>query len=430
MATPTNIIEEPSESLKYKTWVLKVSIHCEGCKKKVKKVLASIQGIQNFDVDLRLQRVVVTGNVDADILIYKLIKSGRKAELWPEISNNNNNNQKHKMSTGSRDNNKEKISDVQTINASPSGGAAGDKEKQTPGKVVNPATAEPSGVGADKVGKAEVTTAGVSPAKVNQVENTKTAGIVTTKVNQPETLGVPTSKENTTPVKKNEDGGAGSKVDAAGGGGGGNKPEMGPVGSSEVEKKSGGGKKKKKKGQNGNMSGPSQEQSCSQEEDEEAISANAWRGPHRNNNSVTPPPPPANNNPPRHLQNQFPPDCDIDYAPIPRMPIPPHGPIPHGPIPHGLTLSHPPPAGPVYVTSYNMAHPTPNYTTSYYASPTPYSSSSSYNSYYQEQRETRVEPPPPSYYYNDSYTRVVHQQQPLDSFEMFSDENPNGCSVM
>ena len=29
----------------FQTWVLKVSIHCEGCKKKVKKVLQSIDGM-------------------------------------------------------------------------------------------------------------------------------------------------------------------------------------------------------------------------------------------------------------------------------------------------------------------------------------------------------------------------------------------------
>ncbi|KAK1264790.1 hypothetical protein QJS04_geneDACA017830 [Acorus gramineus] len=34
--------EEPSEPLKYQTWVLKVPIHCKGCKRKVKKVLHSI----------------------------------------------------------------------------------------------------------------------------------------------------------------------------------------------------------------------------------------------------------------------------------------------------------------------------------------------------------------------------------------------------
>nr|GMD90942.1 heavy metal-associated isoprenylated plant protein 3-like [Ipomoea batatas] len=57
--------------LPYKTWVLKVSIHCQACKRKVKKVLQSIE---------------VTGNVEADALIKKLIRSGKNAEMWHEKS--------------------------------------------------------------------------------------------------------------------------------------------------------------------------------------------------------------------------------------------------------------------------------------------------------------------------------------------------------
>ncbi|KDP28127.1 hypothetical protein JCGZ_13898 [Jatropha curcas] len=74
----------PMEQLKYQTWVLKVSIHCEGCKKKVKKVLHGIDGVYMTDVDSRQHKVTVTGNVDAETLIKKLARSGKHAELWPE----------------------------------------------------------------------------------------------------------------------------------------------------------------------------------------------------------------------------------------------------------------------------------------------------------------------------------------------------------
>lgn len=70
------------EILKAKTWVLKVHIHCEGCKKKVKKVLQSVEGVYTTVVDSAQQKVTVTGNVDSDILIKKLLKSGKHAELW------------------------------------------------------------------------------------------------------------------------------------------------------------------------------------------------------------------------------------------------------------------------------------------------------------------------------------------------------------
>ena len=74
-------------------------------------------------------------------------------------------------------------------------------------------------------------------------------------------------------------------------------------------------------------------------------------------------------------------------------------------------------APPVYATSYSVAQPTSSHGTSYYASPLPPSSH-----VYMTEYETE---PPPSEYYNDSYP-----QHPSDSFELFSDENPNGCSIM
>lgn len=70
------------EILKAKTWVLKVHIHCEGCKKKVKKVLQSVEGVYTTVVDSAQQKVTVTGNVDSETLIKKLLKSGKHAELW------------------------------------------------------------------------------------------------------------------------------------------------------------------------------------------------------------------------------------------------------------------------------------------------------------------------------------------------------------
>ncbi|CAL9169081.1 unnamed protein product [Musa hybrid cultivar] len=75
---------ECAEPLKYQTWILKVSIHCEGCRKKVKKVLQSMEGVYKTTVDPQQHKVIVTGNVEADILIKKLLKAGKHAELWPE----------------------------------------------------------------------------------------------------------------------------------------------------------------------------------------------------------------------------------------------------------------------------------------------------------------------------------------------------------
>ncbi|RVW54635.1 Heavy metal-associated isoprenylated plant protein 36 [Vitis vinifera] len=70
----TSPAQDPPQPLKYQTWVLKVSIHCEGCKKKVKKVLHSIDGVYTTVIDSQQHKVTVTGNVDAETLIKKLNK--------------------------------------------------------------------------------------------------------------------------------------------------------------------------------------------------------------------------------------------------------------------------------------------------------------------------------------------------------------------
>ncbi|OMO81873.1 hypothetical protein COLO4_23389 [Corchorus olitorius] len=117
-------------ALKYQTWVLKVFIHCEGCKKKVKKVLQSID-------DSQQHKVTVTGSVDAETLLKKLTKSGKYVELWPETKPE----KKEKNKSGKQKNN-DKVKDGQEAsgdhdskknpaekpdNAAKNGGAAGDE---------------------------------------------------------------------------------------------------------------------------------------------------------------------------------------------------------------------------------------------------------------------------------------------------------------
>ncbi|XP_039834028.1 heavy metal-associated isoprenylated plant protein 35-like [Panicum virgatum] len=72
-----------AETLQYTTTVLRVSIHCEGCKKKVKKVLHNIEGVYKVTVDAAQHKVTVTASVGADALIRRLHKAGKQAALWP-----------------------------------------------------------------------------------------------------------------------------------------------------------------------------------------------------------------------------------------------------------------------------------------------------------------------------------------------------------
>ncbi|KAK3012569.1 hypothetical protein RJ639_009718, partial [Escallonia herrerae] len=74
-----------------KTCVLKVHIHCDGCKLKVRKLLRKIEGVYKIDIDAEQQMVTVSGCVDSAILIKKLVKSGKYAELWSPSPKQNQN---------------------------------------------------------------------------------------------------------------------------------------------------------------------------------------------------------------------------------------------------------------------------------------------------------------------------------------------------
>ncbi|KAK8655623.1 hypothetical protein V6N13_108197 [Hibiscus sabdariffa] len=88
--------EEDFKLLKIQTCVLKVNIHCDGCKQKVKKFLQRIEGVYQISIDAEQQKVTVSGSVDSATLIKKLVRAGKYAEVWSQKSNQNQNqNQKN-----------------------------------------------------------------------------------------------------------------------------------------------------------------------------------------------------------------------------------------------------------------------------------------------------------------------------------------------
>ncbi|KAJ4902310.1 Heavy metal transport/detoxification superfamily protein [Raphanus sativus] len=64
-----------------KTYFLKVNINCHGCNRKVKKTLRKVEGVYSVDIDTDQQAVIVRGNLDPDILVKKLNRRGKYAEL-------------------------------------------------------------------------------------------------------------------------------------------------------------------------------------------------------------------------------------------------------------------------------------------------------------------------------------------------------------
>ncbi|PIN02806.1 Copper chaperone [Handroanthus impetiginosus] len=67
--------------LKPKIVVLRVSMHCNGCARKVEKHISKLEGVTSYQVDLETKMVVVTG----DIVPFEVLESVSKvknAELW------------------------------------------------------------------------------------------------------------------------------------------------------------------------------------------------------------------------------------------------------------------------------------------------------------------------------------------------------------
>ncbi|XVF06039.1 hypothetical protein REPUB_Repub06bG0013800 [Reevesia pubescens] len=363
-------VEENQEPpLKYKAWVLKVSIHCEGCKKKVEKTLRKIDGVYEAFADLKQQKATVKANlhVNVETLIKKLVKKGRHAELWPEKA-------EQKEKKGGKSKNKDKQGgQAKSEEANNNNDGSGDKEKEkvkieVPVQQENTAKSCESGGSSSKNGDqgcidvAKPHDQGGAPFKNGgQVKEPKP------EVKQSVTL----LAGSQSPVAERKAGGGGA-AESEGNAGGGSGSGSGS-----------GSKKNKKKGQKGNANANFEEGEHSADAGPACIGSHfAGSGPH----GSIPMPSPANHSPPRqHHMNEYP------------------------------TYYHAPP---VYVASYNTTYPSSSYNASYYASPPP-------NSYtYIHPGHTSEHPP------SDFDTYSSYQSQPSDSFDILSDENPNACSIM
>ncbi|KAI9082579.1 hypothetical protein K1719_035448 [Acacia pycnantha] len=181
-AKPVEDAPPPAETLKYQTWVLKVFIHCEGCKKKVKKVLQGIDGVYTTEIDSQQHKVRVTGNVDAETLVKKLLRSGKVAELLPQEKVDKKDNNKPAKSKG--------------------GGGGKEKEPSSDQKNTEPAVKEDyqKGPASDNNNNDEGDEAGGQKKKKKNKKNKGQNGPVPPNNNDNEGAGEESSKLEALPV--------------------------------------------------------------------------------------------------------------------------------------------------------------------------------------------------------------------------------------
>uniref|UniRef100_A0A1D1ZHU7 Copper transport protein ATOX1 n=1 Tax=Anthurium amnicola TaxID=1678845 RepID=A0A1D1ZHU7_9ARAE len=72
----------PSDNLAFQVVVMRVSIHCQGCAGKVKKLISKMEGVTSFSIDLEAKRVTVMGHVSPTGVLESISKV-KKAEFWP-----------------------------------------------------------------------------------------------------------------------------------------------------------------------------------------------------------------------------------------------------------------------------------------------------------------------------------------------------------
>ncbi|XP_056165155.1 heavy metal-associated isoprenylated plant protein 35-like [Syzygium oleosum] len=388
--------EEASVYLNFKTSVLRVSIHCEGCKRKVEKVLNKIPGVYKTEIDQKQQMVTVIGDIDAETLINRLRKQGKNAEPWPQ-----------KPQKPVKAKNKERQSD-------PNNAKEPKKETQS---VKTEAPEE------DQIAKVNSEGSGKEARKEKATQHSE-----------------PATDRAGAEAKEGKQEGEGNVTASAG-----DRPaaEKQPV-AGEAEggaEKSGGngsaGKKKKKKGQNGkNADGegahsgeaPASTVSGSEEQKNhgQCPKPNAADGSRPRQQAGQHSAPPHSNDVPAGLRSQH-----EGQGQGPTLVSPNHA----APRHHEHRYQPPHHAPPAYMFGYHT-DPALSYHTANPTHPVSYRTENPSTSY----AASHYDPNPPLYSHDYLHPGMVEERppyymstyhsQPPESFEMFSDENPNACSIM
>ncbi|CAH2046857.1 unnamed protein product, partial [Thlaspi arvense] len=322
-STEVKDLPPPPVPLAYKTCNLKVSTHCDGCKRKFTSVTLAV-GVYRVDINVKQNKVTVMGIASPEILLKKLHKAGKTAYLLPEIpepvdpkENKPEDPKENKPVVPKQKNKKKKKEEPEITNVSTSSGT--DK----------PESGKPDGAGECSPGNEK---------KVVLKENDS----------------VPVDSPSPPPVDS-----------------------PAPTEEKKAEESGGNvGKKKKTMGKriNNSTGGPVRTQSLPPP----ATTPEAGQDRPFNQNDGH-----------QILTNNNPPHDDM-------YPYPPHYYAPQI----------------MYGVSYNVAQSPPSLNGGSYYSPAPPHSHAYMH---------------PGYLPSD---QNLYHPRPSDSFELFSDENPNGCSVM
>eukprot|EP00253_Pinus_taeda_P015871 PITA_15871 len=67
----------------FQTVELRVLMDSERCERKVRNALTSMKGVRTVEVERQQYKVTVTGYVDANKVLKRVKRTGKRAEFWP-----------------------------------------------------------------------------------------------------------------------------------------------------------------------------------------------------------------------------------------------------------------------------------------------------------------------------------------------------------
>ncbi|KAK9930601.1 hypothetical protein M0R45_027635 [Rubus argutus] len=81
-------VKSKKKKKQIQTVAVKIRMDCEGCARKVKKVLLRCKRAKSVDIDMKQQKATVTGYVDAKNVLKAAQSTKKKCELWPYVPYN------------------------------------------------------------------------------------------------------------------------------------------------------------------------------------------------------------------------------------------------------------------------------------------------------------------------------------------------------
>ncbi|XP_004513852.1 heavy metal-associated isoprenylated plant protein 20-like [Cicer arietinum] len=81
-------LKPPAKRIPKKTVNIRVKMDCEGCVRKVRNAVEDFEGVESFDVNQKLQRLTVTGFIDAKEVLEEVKNTGKTADIWPFVPYN------------------------------------------------------------------------------------------------------------------------------------------------------------------------------------------------------------------------------------------------------------------------------------------------------------------------------------------------------